>query len=360
MFPRRKHVAENKDADWRRFISVFFKVFISGLGAIYLFILLVDPFDIIPFALPLERAMVSVTSQRHMYPQIVRSGRFNSFVIGTSSIRLLDPKLLDQEFDARFANVAMNSATAWEQQKMMEYIIHKAGPPKVLIVGLDHVWCNSHADRERITARGFPDWMYDDNPWNDYLYLLNSSTLEIAGRLVAYQFGFHHLRMRFDGYQVFVPPESKYDVTRARQHIWDSRKSEPPPDVPPPPLLPVERAALTFPALAWLDATLAKLPRSTLAILAFMPAHVVAQPWPGTHAAAIEAECKARIADIARIRGAKVVDWRINSVLTRNDANFWDRFHYRVPIATRIAEQLGAAVLTGHNSDDGSYRIVVP
>ena len=37
-------------------------------------------------------------NQRFMYPQIVRSGRFDAAVFGTSTVRLLDPALLDARF----------------------------------------------------------------------------------------------------------------------------------------------------------------------------------------------------------------------------------------------------------------------
>jgi hypothetical protein len=119
-----------------------------------------------------------------------------------------------------------------------------------------------------------------------------------------------------------------------------------------------QRSRLSFPALVWIDDALARLPSSSVKVLAYMPVHIAAQPRPGTLRAAVEAECKARIAEIARRRGAKVVDWRIDSVLTRNDTNYWDSLHYRVPIATRIAEELGAAV-RGQEAKDGSYRLVV-
>jgi hypothetical protein len=33
-----------------------------------------------------------------------------------------------------------------------------------------------HADRNRITFRGFPEWLYDDNPWNDYLHLTTNDS----------------------------------------------------------------------------------------------------------------------------------------------------------------------------------------
>ena len=89
-----------------------------------------------------------------------------------------------------------------------------------------------------------------------------------------------------------------------------------------------------------------------------MPVHIAAQPFPGTQAADVEAECKTRIAAIGAKYGATVIDWRIPSSITRNDNNYWDGVHYRVPIATRIAGELAAAA-AGAESYDGSYIIAV-
>ncbi len=91
-----------------------------------------------------------------------------------------------------------------------------------------------------------------------------------------------------------------------------------------------------------------------------MPVHVAAQAWPGTRAAAVEAECKARITAIGRRRGAHVIDWRIVSPITTNDANYWDALHYRLPIARRIASELADATLNATPSADGSYLILAP
>lgn len=348
-------------ADWRGFALLFLAVLLGGVGFVYLFIVLVDPYGVVPFSLPLDRRIVSL-NQRYMYPQIVRSRRFDSLIIGTSTSRLIDPELLDRSFHVRFANLAMDSATAWEQEAIFDLFLRKVGPPKVLIVGLDTVWCDPDADRNRITFRGFPHWLYDDNPWNDYLYLLNEGTLEIAVRLVGYQLGLYRERIRFDGYEVFVPPESQYDAERAHRNIWGGAAPLPTlaaPAAATPALSAEERGRLAFPALAWLDASLARLPADSVKILGFMPVHVAAQPRPGSHAAAVEAECKTRIAAIGRARGATVIDWRIPSELTRTDTNYWDSLHYRVPVATRIAEMLVAAALFGRESNDGSYAILV-
>ena len=347
----------SKTSGWRSFVLTFLAVLTGGVAGIYLFILLVDPYGMFRFSLPIERRIVSI-SDRFMYPQIVRSKRFDSLIIGTSTSRLLDPEVLDRVFHARFANLAMSAATAWEQQAMLDLFLRSVGPPQVLIVGLDTVWCEQDADRNRITFRGFPEWLYGDQPWRGFPYLLNYGTLEIAARMVGNDLGFYPERIRFDGYEVFVPPEAQYDVVRAHDNIW--RDVSPPPAEPAPPLSAAQRTQLSFPALAWLDSSLARLPGTSLKILAFMPVHIAAQPAPGSYAAEVEGECKARIAALGGKYGAKTIDWRIASPLTRDDANYWDRLHYRVPIATRLAEELGRAALDGRQSDDGSYVLLAP
>ena len=50
---------------------------------------------------------------------------------------------------------------------------------------------------------GFPEWMYDDDKWNDYAHPFNSGTLEIAARLAGYHLGLYRARSRYDGFEVF-------------------------------------------------------------------------------------------------------------------------------------------------------------
>jgi len=71
---------------------------------------------------------------------------------------LLDPEILNGPFQARFANLSMASATAWEQKTLVELFLREVKRPKALVIGLDAVWCAQEADRNRITFRGFPDW----------------------------------------------------------------------------------------------------------------------------------------------------------------------------------------------------------
>jgi hypothetical protein len=344
---------------WKEFSLLFVGLFFGSLLALYVFVLLTDPYGIVPFSLPLKRALTD-PNQRYMYPQVVRSGQFDSFVIGTSTSRLLDPEILNQEFGARFANLAMDSSTAWEQKALSDYFFHHVGHPKVMIVGFDSVWCTEQADVVRITARGFPYFLFDDDPWNDYLYLLNSRTVVMAGRLVGYQFGLYKPPFRNDGYGVFVPPEADYDLEKVRQLTWDGREWKR--DLwkqPPLQYSAEQRAALKFPALDWLDEMLLKA-GPAIKILAIMPLHVAAQDPPSTEKGAAMAECKARIVGIAKRYNATVIDWLYPSALTSDDSKYWDVLHYRVPVASSLARAIGAAALHGEKSADDTYRILLP
>jgi hypothetical protein len=342
---------------WRRFAAIFLGVFAGGVSLACAMVLLLDPYNVVPFSLPIERPLVS-SNQRYMFPQVVRSGRFDSFVIGTSTSRLLDPQLLERQFDARFANLGMDAAQAWEQMTLAKYVLRHVPAPKVMLIGVDVAWCMPNADRDRITPRGFPDWLYEDRRWTALPYLLNTPTVENAGRLIGYHLLGSRARLRYDGFEVFVPPDETYDAAKARQVIWSGVPARPPQPAAPVVLSEAGRAALRFPALQWLDEILALMPPSTLKIVALVPVHIAAQPAPGTEAAATEAECKARIATIAKQRGARAIDWRIPSALTTADANFWDNVHSRLPVAQRLVGEIGAAVLQNRPTTDGSYRLM--
>lgn len=340
---------------WRRFLWVVCGAFFGVLAALYLFIVLMNPYGNLPQILFSKHAITDV-NQRFQYPSLIRSGEFDSIVIGTSDARLLHPVALEKVLGGRFANLSMNSGLAWEQYQLANLFMRETPQPRTLLVALNHVWCDPKAVAKRKTFRGFPEWMYDDNPWNDFGNMLNSKSLEIGVRRLRTALGLKPGRFEA-GYEVFTPPENEYDRVKVRKKIWGKRgprKIEPavPPYIP----TAAERAAWQFPALDWLDDTLRKFPGRK--VLAFMPAHIVAQPTPRTLAAATEDECKARIAKIASRHGTSpVIDFRIRSPITSNDDNYWDRLHYRLPIADRLVMGIEQA-LAGEENANGDWRVL--
>jgi hypothetical protein len=334
------------------------KVVLGGLAGLlavaFAFIVLMNPYGHLPLRLFGAHVIMDI-NQRFQYPAIVRSGVFDSAVIGTSTSRLLDPDHLDARFGGRFANLAMNDARAWEQYQLALLFLRQQPRPKTLLIGLDRVWCDQNADVDRITTRGFPEWLYDDNVWNDWLYLLNPLTLEFAGRVAAHRVGLRPPRIPANGFEIFVPPESAYDPVKVDKLLWKGGPREIAPVVPPYATSEVDLLSWGFPALAWLEQILAATPVTTRRLLVFMPVHVVSQPVPGSRVAAREQVCKSHIAEISRRYEAALIDFRIRSALTTIDANYWDPLHYRLPVAHSIVDAIARAVSTRQDDPQGDW-----
>lgn len=336
--------------EWTRYL----KTFLISLGVLLAIaiglIVVANPYGNLTGS-PLRHVLMD-DNQRFQYPAVIRSRRYDSLVIGTSTSRLLEPARLEQHFGGQFANLALNSGTAWEQWQVALLFEREIAQPKTLVVGLDHVWCAHDADTQRITPRGFPEWMFDDHHWNDPAYMFNIRTLEIAGRRIGHALGRVKERWPHNGYEIFVPPESQYDLKRAREHIYgppspsrDSFRAR-----RPTPVIPNDG----FPALHWIEDLLAR-KRFARVVLAFMPVHVVAQPKAGTPAGMREKNCKIAIQRIASRHALPVIDFRIASPITREDSHYWDPLHYRVPIAGRIVDGMARALATNADDPQGDW-----
>jgi hypothetical protein len=295
-----------------------------------------------------------------MYPQLVRSGAFDAAVIGTSTMRLIDPQALSRDLDARFVNLAMNAATPWEQMQTARLFQTHVATPRWLIWGLDQTWCEADATdpAKWRTPRPVPAWFSRDVRWFDWLKLVNLTNLEIAGRLLAYRFGLSRERIRGDGYEVFTPPEASYDLARARSHIYQGSGGKPVSSLQPLVQVPLsERAGWRFPALDWLADTLATYPPTTRIMLVLPPSHVAAFPQPHETGGQRYAACKSRIAALAHQRGSVLVDYAHASPLTSDDTHYWDALHFRLPVAERVEKELSAIGKGGEALGDGAARL---
>ena len=244
----------------------------------------------------------------------------------------------------------MNAGTPWEQVELASLFLRHVPHPKLLIFGLDRNWCEPDADlpARRLTFRSFPPWLYNEDPLDDYPDQLNLRSVEIASRVALQRLGFVRERIRQDGYEVFTPPEARYDLVQARRHIWAEDRSVPA----------TRNGKPGFPALAWLDTLLSRVPAQTQVMLLLPPIHVAAQAKPGSRDDEVDGACKAAIAGIARRHEAAAIDFRYASALTREDSNYWDKLHYRLPIAAALSRDIKAAHDTGRDAPDGSYKVL--
>lgn len=315
-----------------------------------------NPYGNLPLS-PLAHVIMD-DNQRFQYPAVARSGRFDSIVVGTSTSRLLEPARLEEALGGRFANLGMNSATAWEQTRLARLFQDVSPRLHTLLVVADNVWCDPRAGVERVTPRGFPEWLYDASPWNDLPYMLNMRTVEIGLRRIGYALGLQAPRLPYDGYEVFVGDDSRYDPAKARKYLFGDH---PPPRSPTYVATgPAGESGFTFPALDWLADLAASRDRWRRIVILLPPLHV--RPWlTDKSAEPIQRRvraCKARLQEIARRHDVAAVDFNIVSDITTTDENYWDGLHYRVHIAARVVDGLGRALRTGLDDPAGDWRVI--
>ncbi len=316
-------------------------------AALYVAVVVVDPYDTLWLSPPFDRAPVS-TNQRYSYPAIAREARFDSVVIGTSTSRLLRPAKLDQVFGGSFANLSLNSGTAYEQSQILKLFARHHPDARTVIFGIDIVWCDSRRKYTEFTFRPFPPWLYDENAANDLAHIFNLPAFEAAGRQIGFLFGWRPANYAPNGYANFLPPAADYDLARVQGYIYgEAGARRHAPVSPPVTLSEDQRAAWNVPTHALMREMLAALPERARKILMFVPYHHFTQAVPGSKRAALWRECKRRLTAIAgEFANTHVLDFMIASDITLRDENYWDRWHTTVEVADRVSELIAEGVRT--------------
>ena len=333
--------SSTSSSDWRRFFRLAAGTAVLAVAIVYTFVVLVDPFDTLPLSPPAHRVPVA-SNARFAFPSLARSPRFDSAVFGSSTSRLLRPAVLNAEFNARFANLAMNAATAYEQTHLMA--VFRAAHPdaRVVVVGLDVAYCMPGLPELKFTPREFPHWMYQGSRWRGYGEMFNLYAVQEAGQEFGVLTGLKKQRYGSDGYTSFVPPDSAYDPARVEMHLGDAPPLEPPGEHE------GEPATWLYPGIDRLDAELSAMAPQTRKIVFFVPYNHRLIPASDM----VWDECKRRIAALARrIPNTLALDFMLPSPITRADDNYWDGQHYRTGIADRIARDLAGAERGDESAD---------
>ncbi|WP_085899246.1 hypothetical protein [Kiloniella majae] len=342
---------------WKSYWAVLSKTIVIGMAFVLMMIAVIDPYDNLPFSPDFKRTAMA-SNQRFSYPAIARNDQFDSAVFGTSTTRLLNPESLNQYIGGNFANLSMNSATSYEQFRLFEVFIKTHPAPKNIIIGLDIVWCNAGKDADKYTFRAFPEWMYDNNPWNDIPHMLNFKTLETLGKQAGYLIGIKDAKYLPTGYANFLPPIEKYDLNKARLNIYGSETpKEKTPTSEPAQYNPND---FNYPSHDYLENMLDKIPAETKKILMFVPYHRYIQATPGSLSAAQWKECKNRIIAMSATRkNSFLIDFMIPSLITNKDENYWDPLHY----TEELSEDIIKSVVKGVKNEPAphnTYQILDP
>ncbi len=356
--PKNSDKLQSTETQWRRF--TFMLLFVSAAipALLYLFIAIVDPYDNLPLSPNWVRLQVT-GSHRYYKPSVARRSEYDGVVIGASTSMMLHPGRLGKALDARFANLAMPAASPFEQLRLLQLFHDHHLAPRYVLVGLDRIWCATEGTPKQIGAnvgRLSPDWLYDENYWNDWPDL-SPDVLKHARRQVEAMLDPAEDPAAHDGYYNFtIKSYGPYDLQRARANIYGGLEPLPrPQDAPPLAIDPTTRQGWAFPDLVRLQEALGRLPMETVKLVFFTPFHWYTQAQPGTRQQAEMTECKRRIAAIgARVRNYFAVDFMRRTPITLVDSNYWDGLHFTSEIAESVEGML-VNVTSGERADNENY-----
>jgi len=330
--------------NWKKLWAGTIKLTFILMLVTYTLIILVDPYDSFSISIPAKRVPIA-SNQRFSYPAIAKDDSFNSLIIGTSTARLLNPEILDLEFDTKFANLSMNDARAYEQYKIYDLFRRNHNFIEYMIFGVDKVWCDTRQDPAKYTFRPFPPWLYDNKKWNDYLYMFNDKALENAVRLIEYWLGKREPRQGINGYRNFLVDESQYDLEKVVNKLYgnsDKKKefTEKYLESINSPVTNTENN-YTFPIHKMMSDILLSLDDDTIKIVLFMPLHYK------TIYSGLDRfeQCKNEISKLSRnFENIYLVDLMFFSDITSKDSNYWDSIHYRLDVAEQLPSLISQTI----------------
>lgn len=305
---------------------------------VYLFILMVDPYDSVPWSPDWERR-ATTNHNRYHTAALAKQAQFDSAVVGSSTSMQLNPNELDAVLQARFVNLAMQAASPYEQLKTLALFERHHPGLRYLVMGLDGIWCRP-AGAPRFVgaseAKDFPEWLYDDTRWNDWPPF-NGTVLRHARRQFEAITGVRiKYPRRADGFLDISQKlyKGKNSLNEAKQRIYTLK---------PQGLGPAARPTMpAYPDITALALALQALPVKAKKLLFFSPYHAAHLPPVDSPDHAYWQGCKRSVVErLSGIDGLSVVDLNFRSPISCADNNFLDGQHYRRSVATTLATVLG-------------------
>jgi hypothetical protein len=323
------------DRAYRRCAIAYLTVFFGGIGLIYVFLLVVDPWDTGRFPTPMPSGVFDI-ERRTATASRGRDLRFDSAIFGNSRTYSIDPRRLSAATGYEFVSLGTPDAGPREEIQATRYFLQYHPAARAIVFATDERWCSHDPSVPMLNV--FPFWLYRGNL--EYLaHLLSTRSFNAAQVRIKLAMG-RVARTDPRGYL-------DYEVGR----VWNFHPPVPSEPAAAPASAPVQANA-SFPGIEMFDGLLAELPRETRFMLLMPPLYYAALPRPGTQEAADLLACKAALAQRLGRQGVAFLDYQVDVPLSRDPKNFMDMKHYRNNVA-RIIED-GIIDAFGSSAGEGA------
>lgn len=320
-------------ARWGGFVRCFAITAAGALLGVLALAFLIDPYDTgrTPLAL---REGVRPQGPRTAAASRGRDPAFSAAIFGNSHVQLLSPEALRASTGIPFVSLIAPGSGPREGLVLIDWFLrHRREPARAVIVGIDALWCTSNPALPN--DKPFPFWLYSRDPAEYLVGLVRFDVLEELPRRIAYLLAGKGEQARRDGYWDYEADYMAlgYDRDPAKRAALET-----------PGATSGGNATGPYPAADALEAVMKASPGTAL-ILVRPPVYHTQLPVPGSADAAADGACRDAFAALAARRPrTALIDWQRDRRELHDPNQFFDRSHYRQPIARLVEADIAAAL----------------
>ena len=138
-------------------------------------IIVVDPY--FHYHAPLSSLYYELDNERSQNDGIIRHFDYDAMIIGTSMAENFKTSEFDELFDVNSIKTTFAGGTYKELNDNIANAISYNPDLKLVVRPLDYAYLMDEADRIRDDLGSYPDYLYDNNPFNDVNYIFNKDIL---------------------------------------------------------------------------------------------------------------------------------------------------------------------------------------
>ena len=321
-----------REGDWSRFLRWLVSSAALSFVLALLFLLAVDPYD------SGRTGLFAGSGVPSQFPTTANASRardpsFDAAIFGNSHIQQVSPERLRALTGLAPVSLIIPGTGPADQLAVLgRFLATRTRPPRAIVIGTDAFWCRPTME----FLPRFPAWLYDPSFLVYLGGLVRYRSIEAAfSRLAFLRSGQGGARR--DGYWDYRPYFAEVgleDQQASRRRVLED-----------PGLSFGPNPQGVFPAFEALRQLLRRAPAETIFVLVRPPVYASSFPAPGTAEARTQEKCRQAIGEIAaEFPSVRLIDLLEPGPIASDVDNFYDREHYRDPIAAeierRIAEEL--------------------
>jgi len=157
--------------DNQKLFFTFLTVFLFGIVIHGGIIFLVDP--LMNYRIPTFYKPY-ISNERYMNPGMAKNLKYDSILVGSSVTQIMVPSDFDSVFGGKTIKLSMNDITAYETSQILQVGLN-ANKIKRVYYGIDPF--SFRGEVSRVAYKELPLYIYNNNLFDGYKYLLNTQIL---------------------------------------------------------------------------------------------------------------------------------------------------------------------------------------